>query len=244
MSTFKTLVKTERTKLEKTRAKLVQDRESIDSRIEAVDVELAAMDAYAEAVGSTPVAKTRKSPAPAAKAPAKTVAKAAPKAATKTATRTVAKAPVKAAAPKADAAKPSTKVEAKTAAAPAKPAAKAAPKAGAGAGVGRRDVILGMIAESEGGMSRSDLIQAMGVKGDKKQEKSISNALADLKKQNTVDLAGGVYFLPGKKSPAKPVVKAAAAAKPAKTAQLKNGALKSAQVLQMPKSAKSARTNA
>lgn len=194
-------MKAERTRLEKELTKLNKDRASIDAQIAKIEADLHAMTAFegvaakvtTKTAAKKPRAAAAKKPAakPAAKKPvAKPAAKkpaakpAAKKPAAKPAARAAIRTPAKAAA------KPAAKVALKTPAAK-KPAAKASSSAGATAG--RRDVILKMIQGSARGMSRSDLISALNVKGDKKQEKSISNALADLKRQNSVDLDGGVY---------------------------------------------------
>lgn len=58
---------------------------------------------------------------------------------------------------------------------------------------GVRQDVLSMIEGSAQGLSRSDIIERMDVKGDKKAEQAISNALAALKKQNTINNTDGVY---------------------------------------------------
>jgi hypothetical protein len=56
----------------------------------------------------------------------------------------------------------------------------------------RSQTILAMIAGSDG-MTRAQILEETGVKGDKKQEGSISNALTNMKKKGELTLTGGVY---------------------------------------------------
>lgn len=58
---------------------------------------------------------------------------------------------------------------------------------------GRRDQILQLLRDAGDGLTRGDIIDRLGVKGDKGQEQSISNALSALKKQNAVGAKGGRY---------------------------------------------------
>ena len=58
---------------------------------------------------------------------------------------------------------------------------------------GIREQVLAIIEETADGVSRSQLLEMMDAKGDKKAEQSISNALAALKKAGTVSADGGVY---------------------------------------------------
>lgn len=56
----------------------------------------------------------------------------------------------------------------------------------------RRDEILGALAESD--KSRSDLLKALGVKGNKSGEMSVSNALTNMMKAGQIGRENGVYF--------------------------------------------------
>lgn len=58
---------------------------------------------------------------------------------------------------------------------------------------GIRDDVLEHVTKAKDGITRADLLEQMGAKGDKSSEQSISNALAALKKQGTVTLNDGVY---------------------------------------------------
>ena len=58
---------------------------------------------------------------------------------------------------------------------------------------GIRREVLDMIKASNGGISRREIIDRMGAKGDKRAEQSISNALTNLKKSGQIDNEGGVY---------------------------------------------------
>ena len=58
---------------------------------------------------------------------------------------------------------------------------------------GIREVVFQHLAESKEGMTRSDLLEAMSARGDKKLEQSISNALSALKKAERLSLTDGVY---------------------------------------------------
>lgn len=57
---------------------------------------------------------------------------------------------------------------------------------------GIRDQVLDLIKQGDG-MARADIIEAMGARGDKSAEQSISNALAALKKAGTIKAENGVY---------------------------------------------------
>lgn len=56
----------------------------------------------------------------------------------------------------------------------------------------RREDILNILAQSQG-LSRGELLEKMGLKGDKSGEMSISNALTALAKKNQVRREGGKY---------------------------------------------------
>lgn len=58
---------------------------------------------------------------------------------------------------------------------------------------GVRQEVLDTIKAAPEGMSRADLLEKMGAKGDKSAEQSISNALAALKKNNSITADDGVY---------------------------------------------------
>jgi hypothetical protein len=56
----------------------------------------------------------------------------------------------------------------------------------------RREALLELIRESDG-LSRGELLERMGLKGDKSGEMSVSNALTALTKSNQVHREGGKY---------------------------------------------------
>ena len=57
---------------------------------------------------------------------------------------------------------------------------------------GRREALLEMIRQSDG-LSRGEILERMGLKGDKSGEMSVSNALTALTKSNQVHREGGKY---------------------------------------------------
>jgi hypothetical protein len=57
---------------------------------------------------------------------------------------------------------------------------------------GRREALLELIRQSDG-LSRGELLERMGLKGDKSGEMSVSNALTALTKSNQVHREGGKY---------------------------------------------------
>lgn len=61
----------------------------------------------------------------------------------------------------------------------------------------RRNTLLSMVANAPNGMGRGDLIYALGVKGDKAGEMSISNALTSLTKSGQLVRHEGKYFASG-----------------------------------------------
>jgi len=72
--------------------------------------------------------------------------------------------------------------------------ARAARKAPAGARRGsRREPILNLLAENSAGLSRGELLEKMGLKGDKSGEMSVSNALTALSKGKQVARKDGKY---------------------------------------------------
>ena len=56
----------------------------------------------------------------------------------------------------------------------------------------RREALLELIRQSDG-LSRGELLERMGLKGDKSGEMSVSNALTALTKSNQVHREGGKY---------------------------------------------------
>lgn len=80
-------------------------------------------------------------------------------------------------------------------AAPAPRKARAARKAPTRARRGsRREPILKLLGENPIGLSRGELLEKMGLKGDKSGEMSVSNALTALTKSNQVRRDGGKYL--------------------------------------------------
>ena len=59
----------------------------------------------------------------------------------------------------------------------------------------RRESILAVIRENPSGLSRGELLEKMGLKGDKAGEMSVSNALTALSKSNQVRREGGKYHV-------------------------------------------------
>ena len=59
----------------------------------------------------------------------------------------------------------------------------------------RRESILAAIRENPSGLSRGELLEKMGLKGDKAGEMSVSNALTALSKSNQVRRDGGKYHV-------------------------------------------------
>jgi len=66
-------------------------------------------------------------------------------------------------------------------------------RAPSGRRVGRRDEIVGLIGENPAGMTRGEIIERMGLKGDKSGEMSVSNALSALSKANKIARREGKY---------------------------------------------------
>jgi len=60
----------------------------------------------------------------------------------------------------------------------------------------RREEILGVIQHSPGGLRRRDILETMGVKGDKSAEMSVSNALSALLKGGLLDRTGDGVYIP------------------------------------------------
>ena len=58
---------------------------------------------------------------------------------------------------------------------------------------GIRDAVYNQVKQATEGMSRSDVLEAMGAHGDKKLAQSVSNALAALKKAERLSLNDGIY---------------------------------------------------
>ena len=61
----------------------------------------------------------------------------------------------------------------------------------------RREALLRLIKENPTGLARGELLEKMGLKGDKAGEMSISNALTALTKANQVARREGKYFVGG-----------------------------------------------
>ena len=59
----------------------------------------------------------------------------------------------------------------------------------------RREAIVQAIGEQPNGLSRGEIFERMGLKGDKSAEKSVSNALTALTKSNQVARRGGKYVI-------------------------------------------------
>ena len=57
----------------------------------------------------------------------------------------------------------------------------------------RREALLQLIGQNPDGLSRGEILERMGLKGDKSGEMSVSNALTALTKGNQVSRAGGKY---------------------------------------------------
>jgi hypothetical protein len=66
----------------------------------------------------------------------------------------------------------------------------ARPRAGS-----RREALLQVIGEQPAGLSRGEIFQRMGLKGNKSAEKSVSNALTALTKNNQVSRREGKYVI-------------------------------------------------
>lgn len=58
---------------------------------------------------------------------------------------------------------------------------------------GVRDEVLAVVKKHPHGITRGELLRAMGAKGNKSEEQSISNALAALKKMSKVEAKDGRY---------------------------------------------------
>ena len=61
----------------------------------------------------------------------------------------------------------------------------------------RRETLIRVIGEEPNGLSRGELFQRMGLKGNKSAEKSVSNALTALTKNNLLSRREGKYVLGG-----------------------------------------------
>ena len=57
----------------------------------------------------------------------------------------------------------------------------------------RREALLQLIGQHPQGLTRGEILERMGLKGDKSGEMSVSNALTALTKGNQVSRAGGKY---------------------------------------------------
>ncbi len=70
----------------------------------------------------------------------------------------------------------------------------AAPARGNKRRTGVRQNVLDVVKKHPKGISRADILQEMNAKGDKRAEQSVSNALSNLKKQNSLKLEEGSYI--------------------------------------------------
>jgi hypothetical protein len=61
----------------------------------------------------------------------------------------------------------------------------------------RREALLRAIGENPNGLSRAEILECMGLKGDKPGQKSVSNALTALIKSNQVSRREGKYVIGG-----------------------------------------------
>lgn len=57
----------------------------------------------------------------------------------------------------------------------------------------RREALMQLIGQNPDGLSRGEILEQMGLKGDKSGEMSVSNALTALTKSNQVSRSGGKY---------------------------------------------------
>ena len=57
----------------------------------------------------------------------------------------------------------------------------------------RRAQILSIIKDCPGGIGRAGILDALGVRGDKSAENSVSTALANMKKKGDIDNKDGIY---------------------------------------------------
>jgi hypothetical protein len=57
----------------------------------------------------------------------------------------------------------------------------------------RRDALLRLLGENPDGLTRGEVLERMGLKGDKSSEMSVSNALTALTKRNQLSRTGGKY---------------------------------------------------
>jgi hypothetical protein len=58
----------------------------------------------------------------------------------------------------------------------------------------KREALMEVIRANPGGLSRGEILEQMGLKGDKSGEMSVSNALTALTKSNQVSRRDGKYF--------------------------------------------------
>ena len=61
----------------------------------------------------------------------------------------------------------------------------------------RREAIIAVIRAAAAGLSRGEILEKMGLKGDKAGEMSVSNVLTSLSKSNQVRREGGKYHAAG-----------------------------------------------
>lgn len=73
------------------------------------------------------------------------------------------------------------------------PRKKSAARKGGRRGGSRRQSVVDLIAQHPEGIGRADILVALGVKGDKPAEQSVSNALTALKKNGQIAATDGKY---------------------------------------------------
>lgn len=59
---------------------------------------------------------------------------------------------------------------------------------------GRRQEVLGLIKDSEAGQTRGEIIEKLRIKGDRREEQSVSNALSALKRAGQITQDGARYI--------------------------------------------------
>lgn len=58
----------------------------------------------------------------------------------------------------------------------------------------RQQQIIDVLNQNPNGIGRAEILEALGIKGDKKGEQSVSNALNNMKKSNKITAKDGQYF--------------------------------------------------
>ena len=59
---------------------------------------------------------------------------------------------------------------------------------------GRRQEVIDLLKDSPGGLSRREILERLDVKGERREEQSVSNALSALKKAGQLGQEGGKYL--------------------------------------------------